>query len=155
MPGHSRTLWSLTFAWTALSGFQSTGIPFFAQAAFSGFRLAGCIDFSFHPFILPEPFWFAGKPLFLPRYVNLAGLWFCAVFFSTMSTFRECRELSLLEVFCHAPDNGQCSCRAPWLEVFFPLEVTLLLRRPLFIRYSSCEFLRCQTNIHMQTVIFK
>ena len=42
---HSVTLWSLIFAWTALSGFQSTGIPFFAQAAFSGFRLAGCIVF--------------------------------------------------------------------------------------------------------------
>ena len=32
--------------------------------------------FSFHPLFLPEPFWFAGKPLFLPRYVNLAGLLF-------------------------------------------------------------------------------
>ena len=42
---HSVTLLSLTFAWTALSGFQSTGIPIFAQAAFSGFRLAGCTDF--------------------------------------------------------------------------------------------------------------
>ena len=41
---HSVTLQSLTFAWTSLSGFQSTGIPFFAQAAFSGFRLAGCTD---------------------------------------------------------------------------------------------------------------
>ena len=38
---------SLTFSWTALSGFQSTEIPIFAQAAFSGFRLAGCTDF-FH-----------------------------------------------------------------------------------------------------------
>ena len=36
-----------SFPWTALSGFQSTGIPFFAQAAFSGFRLAGCTIFSF------------------------------------------------------------------------------------------------------------
>ena len=36
---------SLTFAWTFLSGFQSTGIPFLAQGAFSGFRLAGCTDF--------------------------------------------------------------------------------------------------------------
>ena len=42
---HSITLLSLIFAWTALSGFQSTGIPFFAQAAFSGFRLAGCTYF--------------------------------------------------------------------------------------------------------------
>ena len=42
---HSITRLSLIFAWTALSGFQSTGIPIFAQAAFSGFRLAGCTDF--------------------------------------------------------------------------------------------------------------
>ena len=33
MSGHSRTLKSLIFAWTAPSGFQSTGIPIFAQAA--------------------------------------------------------------------------------------------------------------------------
>ena len=99
MIGHSRTLWSLTFAWTALSGFQSTGIPIFAQAALSGFRLAGCTDFfSFHPLFLPEPFWFAGKPLFLPRYVNLVGLWLCAVFFPTMPTLSEYRELPLLEL---------------------------------------------------------
>ena len=32
---------SLTFAWTALSGFQSTGKPFFAQVALSGFQLVG------------------------------------------------------------------------------------------------------------------
>ena len=38
---------SLTFAWTALSGFQSTGKPFFAQAALSGFQLAGY--FLFYP----------------------------------------------------------------------------------------------------------
>ena len=36
---------SLTFSWTALSGFQSTGKPFFAQVALSGFQLAGCTDF--------------------------------------------------------------------------------------------------------------
>ena len=90
------------FSWTALSGFQSTGIPFFSQAAFSGFRLAGCtIFFYFHPLFFPEPFWFAGKPLFLPRCVNLAGLWLCVVFL-TISTLSECRELPLLEVFCHA-----------------------------------------------------
>ena len=54
---------ALIFAWTALSGFQSTGISIFAQAALSGFRLAGCTDFfHFHSFILPEPFWFDGKP---------------------------------------------------------------------------------------------
>ena len=44
---HSDMLQSLTFSWISLSGFQSTGIPFFAQVAFSGFRLAGCTVFSF------------------------------------------------------------------------------------------------------------
>ena len=36
---------SLTFSWTALSGFRSTGKPFFAQVSLSGFQLAGCTDF--------------------------------------------------------------------------------------------------------------
>ena len=36
---------SLIFAWTALSGFQSTGKPFFAQVSLSGFQLVGCTDF--------------------------------------------------------------------------------------------------------------
>ena len=40
---------SLTFAWTALSGFRSTGKPFFAQVALSGFQLAGCTDFFIYP----------------------------------------------------------------------------------------------------------
>jgi hypothetical protein len=43
-----------SFAWTALSGFQSTGIPFFAQAALSGFRLAGCTVFLFIPNFCPN-----------------------------------------------------------------------------------------------------
>ena len=30
--------------------------------------------FHFHPLLFPKPFWFAGKPLFLPRPVKLAGL---------------------------------------------------------------------------------
>ena len=38
---------SLTFSWTALSGFQSTGKPFFAQVALSGFQLAGCTEIFF------------------------------------------------------------------------------------------------------------
>ena len=40
---------SLTFAWTALSGFQSTGKPFFSQVALSGSQLAGCTNFLFYP----------------------------------------------------------------------------------------------------------
>ena len=38
---------SLTFVWTALSGFQPNGKRFFAQVALSAFQLAGCIDFLF------------------------------------------------------------------------------------------------------------
>ena len=40
---------SLTFAWTALSGFQSTEKPFFSQVALSGFQLAGCSIFYIYP----------------------------------------------------------------------------------------------------------
>ena len=40
---------SLTFAWTALSGFRSTGKPFFARVSLSGFQLVGCTDFLFYP----------------------------------------------------------------------------------------------------------
>ena len=42
---HSVTLRSLTFSWTSLLGFQSTGIRFFAQVSLSSFRLAGCTIF--------------------------------------------------------------------------------------------------------------
>ena len=36
---------SLTFSWTSLSGFQSTGKPSFAQVALSGFQLVGSTNF--------------------------------------------------------------------------------------------------------------
>ena len=49
-----------SFAWTALLGFQSTGIPFFAWAALSGFRLTGC-TFFFIPNFCPNPFFFFGS----------------------------------------------------------------------------------------------
>ena len=42
---HSDTLFIPNFAWTALSGSKSTGIPFLAQAAFLGFRLARGTEF--------------------------------------------------------------------------------------------------------------
>ena len=68
---------SLTFAWTSLSGFRSTGKPFFSQVSLSGFQLAGCtIFFCFIPnFFLNRPFGFSIQrdALFLPRCVNLAG----------------------------------------------------------------------------------
>ena len=76
---------SLTFAWTTLSGFRSTGKPFFAQVALSGFQLAECADF-FYIFIpnfcLNRPFGFSTHrdALVLPRRVNLAGL-LCVVSF--------------------------------------------------------------------------
>ena len=37
--------------------------------------------FIYIPDFLPEPFWFAGMPLFFPRPVNLAGLYLCVVSF--------------------------------------------------------------------------
>ena len=62
---------SLTFAWTALSCFRSTGKPFFSQVALSGFQLSGCIDFFlFIPnFFLNRPFGFSihCDALFLPK----------------------------------------------------------------------------------------
>ena len=71
---------SLTFAWTALSGFQSTGKPFFAQAALSGFQLAGCTDFfRFIPNFCPNLL-VRRDALVLPWCVNLAGL-LCVVSF--------------------------------------------------------------------------
>ena len=52
---------SLTFAWTALSGFRFTRKPLFAQVSLSGFQLAGCTYFLlFIPnFCLNRPFGFS------------------------------------------------------------------------------------------------
>ena len=72
---------SLTFAWTALSGFQSTGKPFFAQVALSSFHLAECIDFFVLSLIFARTFLVRRDSLVLPRYVNLAGLCLCVVSF--------------------------------------------------------------------------
>ena len=48
-----------SFAWTALSGFQSTGIPFFAQAALVGFSTCRVyIFFLFIPNFCPNLFHF-------------------------------------------------------------------------------------------------
>ena len=57
---------SLTFARTALSGFQSTGISFLAQAALSGFQLAGCTNIFFNilSLICALTFVVRGMPLF-------------------------------------------------------------------------------------------
>ena len=57
--------WSLTFAWTALSGFQSIGIPIFSQVALSGFQLVGCTYFfCFIPNFCPNLFGSSGCPCF-------------------------------------------------------------------------------------------
>ena len=71
---------SLTFAWTSLSSFQSTGIPFFAQAALSGFQFSGCTNFFVLSLIFARTFLVHRDALVLPRYVNLAGL-LCIVSF--------------------------------------------------------------------------
>ena len=70
---------SLTFAWIALSGFRSTGKPFFAQVALSGFQLAGCTDFFFIPNFCPNLL-VRRDALVLPRCVNLAGLLYVVSF---------------------------------------------------------------------------
>ena len=65
---------SLTFSWTALSGFQSTGKPFFSQVALSGFQLVGCTDFfCFIPNFCPNLL-VPRDALVLPMCVNLEGL---------------------------------------------------------------------------------
>ena len=51
-----------SFAWTALSGFQSTGIPFFAQAALVGFSTCRMYIFFFLSLIFARTFF-----LFLVR----------------------------------------------------------------------------------------
>ena len=77
-----------SFAWTALLGFQSTGIPFFAWAALSGFRLTGCTFFFFISLIFARTssffFWFVGMPLFCLDYSFYlsSGSILCEVFFN-------------------------------------------------------------------------
>ena len=78
---------SLTFAWIALSGFQSTGKPFFAQVALSGFQLAGCTDFFVLSLIFSRTFLVRRDALVLPRCVNLAGL-LCVVSFDYVCVHR-------------------------------------------------------------------
>ena len=56
---------SLTFSWTSLSGFRSTGIPFFAQVSLSGFRPAVCTYlFIFITYFCLNPFGSPGSPYF-------------------------------------------------------------------------------------------
>ena len=71
---------SLTFSWTSLSGFQSTGIPLFAQVALSSFHLFGCTDFFILSLIFSRTFVVRWDALVLPRCVNLASL-LCVVSF--------------------------------------------------------------------------
>ena len=62
---------SLKFFWNfsrvfcsscAFRVFSPPGYPFFPKPPFQVFDLPGVQIFSFHPFILLEPFWFDGKP---------------------------------------------------------------------------------------------
>ena len=55
---------SLNFSWTGLSGFRSTGKPFFSQVALLGFQLAGCTNFFYFIPNFARTFWFAGMPFF-------------------------------------------------------------------------------------------
>ena len=71
---HSDKLQSLTFPGLPFRVFNPPGFPFLPKPPFRVFDLSGVQIFHFHPLFFLEPFWFAGKPLFLPRPVNLAGI---------------------------------------------------------------------------------
>ena len=81
MTEHSRTLLIPNFCLDRPFGFSVHRDTHFCPSRLFRFSTCRVYRFSCHPFILPEPFWFAGRPLFLPRCVNLAGLWLCTVFF--------------------------------------------------------------------------
>ena len=70
---------SLTFSWTSLSIFQSTGIPFLAKSPFRVFNLPGVQIFVLS-LIFARTFLVPRDALVLPRCVNLAGL-LCVVSF--------------------------------------------------------------------------
>ena len=91
---------SLTFSWTALLGFQSTGKPLFSQVALSGFQLVGCTYiFYFIPnFCLNRPFGFSihRDAYFCPS--RPFGFSTCRVIYAqyllTMSAFAGCSRSS-------------------------------------------------------------
>ena len=110
---------SLTFSWTALSGFQSTGIPFFAQAALSGFQLAGCTDFFVLSLIFARTFLVRRDALVLPRCVNLAGL-LCVVSFDYVHVNRMRQVVAI--------HGGQDHC--PTRENVFDYKCSFIGRSP-------------------------
>ena len=81
---------SLTFAWTALSGFRSTEKPFFSQVFLSGFQLARCTIFFvslIFAWIALSGFRSTGKPFFAQ--VTLSGFQLagCTDFFCFIPNF--------------------------------------------------------------------
>ena len=120
MTEHSRTPLITSFCPDRPFGFSVHRDTHFCPSRL--FRFSTCRVyrfFHFHPLFLPESFWFAGKPLFLPRCVNLAGIWLCVVFFPTMSTLSECRELSLSVALC-CYTTRRCSILQDSLLKFLP-----------------------------------
>ena len=77
---------SLTFAWTALSGFQSTGIPFFPKPPFRVFNLPG-VQICVLSLIFARIFLVRRDALVLPRCINLASL-LCVVSFNYVRIYR-------------------------------------------------------------------
>ena len=111
---------SLTFAWTTLSGFQPTGIPFFAQAALSGFQLAGCTIFFVLSLIFARTFLVRRDALVLPRCVNLAGL-LCVVSFDYVRVHRVRKVVAIYSGQDHCPTREYAFdhkwsfvCRSPF-----------------------------------------
>ena len=82
---------SLTFFWIALSGFQSTGKPFFSQVALSGFQLAVCTDFFCLSLIFAwtalSGFRFTGIPIFVQAAFSGFRLVGCTIFFISSLIF--------------------------------------------------------------------
>ena len=79
---------SLTFAWTALSGFQSTGIPFFSQAALLGFHLAGCTIFFVLSLIFARTFLVRQDALIFAQDGQPSGSLSCVVPFDYVGVHR-------------------------------------------------------------------
>ena len=183
MTEHSRTLLIPNFCLDRPFGFSVHRDIHFCPSRL--FRFSTCrvyrFFFQFHPLFLPEPFWFAGKPLLLPRCVNLAGLCWCVVFFRLYPCSQDVGKCPCCCVAMPPEDvwSGKIRCRnAPSdsggdlpQAIWHPWEIPLILTGlpqmidhdhavPLDWRYFCSQdihranFPAVQTKIHMQTKLF-
>ena len=103
--------YSLTFSWTALSGFQSTGKTFFSQVALSGFQLTGVQRFFFIPNFCPNLL-VRRDALVLPRCVNLSGL-LCVVSFDYVRVHKVWQVVAIHGGHDHCP-TGEYAFDYKW-----------------------------------------